>query len=152
MYWLVVSTHLKHISKMFTLFPKYGKIKMFQTTNQMRFLFSCWKQSNSEQDWFRLHQNGHESFTYSPLFTGHSLVVPELVDQEWSKAWYNWKKCTAGCLSFIWTVFRSVPMPWNIIWAMVIQPTRLVITHLGPGQTPGNTNITEIYGCSSAEC
>ena len=32
--WLVVSTPLKNISQLGWLFPIYGKIKMFQTTNQ----------------------------------------------------------------------------------------------------------------------
>jgi hypothetical protein len=34
--WLVVSTPLKTIGQMGLLFPIYGKIKMFQTTNQRR--------------------------------------------------------------------------------------------------------------------
>ena len=35
--WLVVSTHLKNISQLGSLFPIYGRIKfMFQTTNQIR--------------------------------------------------------------------------------------------------------------------
>ena len=33
--WLVVSTPLKNISQLGLLFPIYGKIKMFQTTNQV---------------------------------------------------------------------------------------------------------------------
>ena len=33
--WLVVWTHLKNISQLGWLFPIYGKIKMFQTTNQI---------------------------------------------------------------------------------------------------------------------
>ena len=33
-YWLVVSNPLKHISQLGWLFPIYGKINMFQTTNQ----------------------------------------------------------------------------------------------------------------------
>ena len=32
--WLVVSTHLKNISQLAWLFPIYGKIIIFQTTNQ----------------------------------------------------------------------------------------------------------------------
>ena len=32
-FWLVVSTPLKNISQLGWLFPIYGKIKMFQTTN-----------------------------------------------------------------------------------------------------------------------
>ena len=33
--WLVLSTPLKNISQLGLFFPIYGKIKMFQTTNQM---------------------------------------------------------------------------------------------------------------------
>jgi hypothetical protein len=33
--WLVVSTPLKNISQLGLLFPIYGKIKKFQTTNQI---------------------------------------------------------------------------------------------------------------------
>jgi len=33
--WLVVSTPLKNISQLGLLFPMYGKINMFQTTNQL---------------------------------------------------------------------------------------------------------------------
>ena len=42
--WLVVSTHLKNISQLGLLFPIYGKIKMFQTTNQM----TCLKQVHTK--------------------------------------------------------------------------------------------------------
>ena len=40
--WLVVSTPLKNISQLGWLFPIYGKIKMFQTTNQL-ITSSTWK-------------------------------------------------------------------------------------------------------------
>ena len=37
--WLVVSTPLNYISQSGLLFPIYGKIKMFQTTNQLKIEF-----------------------------------------------------------------------------------------------------------------
>ena len=42
-YWLVVSTHLKNISQLGWLFPTYGWIKMFQTTNQITSPIKTWR-------------------------------------------------------------------------------------------------------------
>jgi len=49
--WLVVSTPLKNISQLGSLFPIYGKIKAmfqtFQTTNQMMYPpYGCWSYTN----------------------------------------------------------------------------------------------------------
>ena len=46
--WLVVSTPLKYISQLGWLSPIYGKIKMFQTTNQKRF-FPGWTSLTSKK-------------------------------------------------------------------------------------------------------
>ena len=42
--WLVVSIPLNNISQLGCLFPVYGQIKMFQTTNQvLKFVFLLWE-------------------------------------------------------------------------------------------------------------
>ena len=113
-YWLVVSTPLKHISQLGWLLPIYGQIKKFQTTNQ----YTGWMIPESLTD---LQFNKHR---WNMMKHGWMIEVDCL--RHISPATKTTKKLIA-----CWAIINQIEPLWIWSWRNITLVSQIEYLYLG---------------------